>query len=258
MKTQKGFAVLEGLLILVIIAIIGGTGWYAWHNNHNATPVKKTALVTSSKLSSNKSAPQIINPAPFKLPDNWTWYVDTQYGFKAAYPNAWGSPQFSKSDGSKGSSYWLSFHSAPIGVAEGVTANLILDSTDYVFSGCNDSRGCTDVPTSNTAANVRSNLQAMKGKSESNGSMQPVIYNDDSSYITILTNPGEGETDLLDGYQIISLPAINVDAAHLAFELLKVSGDCSQNKVSPESTQPCITQSTLDNVSGVLKSIQSL
>lgn len=31
-KTQKGFAALEGLLILIIVAIIGGIGWYAYNS----------------------------------------------------------------------------------------------------------------------------------------------------------------------------------------------------------------------------------
>jgi type II secretory pathway pseudopilin PulG len=32
MKAQKGFAVLESLLVLIIIAIIGGTGYFVWHS----------------------------------------------------------------------------------------------------------------------------------------------------------------------------------------------------------------------------------
>jgi Tfp pilus assembly major pilin PilA len=36
MKTQKGFTVVEGLLILVIIGLISFTGWYVW-NAHNKT-----------------------------------------------------------------------------------------------------------------------------------------------------------------------------------------------------------------------------
>jgi hypothetical protein len=35
MKNQKGFHTLEGLLLLVVVAIIGGVGWYVWQSTKN-------------------------------------------------------------------------------------------------------------------------------------------------------------------------------------------------------------------------------
>lgn len=68
-KTQKGFAVLESLLILVIIAIIGGIGWYAVHTKHQTdkilsqadkisqtTPVNKTPSSTPAAKSPSSDA----------------------------------------------------------------------------------------------------------------------------------------------------------------------------------------------------------
>jgi hypothetical protein len=42
-KNQQGFAVLESLLILVIIAIIGGIGWYAIHTKHQTDKILSQA-----------------------------------------------------------------------------------------------------------------------------------------------------------------------------------------------------------------------
>lgn len=62
-KTQKGFAVLESLLILVIIAIIGGTGYYVWHskaqtdkNLDNASNSSQSLVTQNTKSKSNKAA----------------------------------------------------------------------------------------------------------------------------------------------------------------------------------------------------------
>jgi type II secretory pathway component PulJ len=60
-KQQSGFAVVESLLILVIVAIIGGTGWFVWHskqqtdktlsetgNSQAVNPSKKTPTTVST------------------------------------------------------------------------------------------------------------------------------------------------------------------------------------------------------------------
>jgi len=51
-KTQKGFAVLEGLLLVIIVAVIGGIGWYAIHTKHQTDKI----LAQSEKTS--QSTPQ--------------------------------------------------------------------------------------------------------------------------------------------------------------------------------------------------------
>src|SRR3989344_1891275 len=39
MKNQKGFSVVEGVLILVIIGLLGGVGWYVWDSNKKTKQV---------------------------------------------------------------------------------------------------------------------------------------------------------------------------------------------------------------------------
>lgn len=47
MKNQKGFSALEALLILVIIGILGGTGWYVWSSKNKTDQALNNAANSS-------------------------------------------------------------------------------------------------------------------------------------------------------------------------------------------------------------------
>jgi hypothetical protein len=56
-KTQKGFALVEGLLISLIIAIIAGTGYYVWHSkNQTDESLANTSDSSQSTVTSKKSS----------------------------------------------------------------------------------------------------------------------------------------------------------------------------------------------------------
>ena len=60
-NNQSGFAILEALLILVIVAVISGVGWYAVHTKHQTDKILAQSEKTSQSvpLSAQKtSAPQ--------------------------------------------------------------------------------------------------------------------------------------------------------------------------------------------------------
>lgn len=68
MKSQKGFAALEGLLILVIIAILGFTGWYvhkssdkASQNLNNAVKANNQTAVAPVKTATPESVVESFN-----------------------------------------------------------------------------------------------------------------------------------------------------------------------------------------------------
>jgi|GEM_PF-5807843 len=53
---QTGFAALESLLILIIISIIGGTGYFVWHSKNQASSALNNASnINQSTSFSNKS-----------------------------------------------------------------------------------------------------------------------------------------------------------------------------------------------------------
>lgn len=65
---QKGFAVVESLLILVIGAIIGGTGYYIYQTYNKSTDTQNTAHQNAEAAIPNKKKEKVAqisqNPAP--------------------------------------------------------------------------------------------------------------------------------------------------------------------------------------------------
>jgi uncharacterized protein (UPF0333 family) len=51
-KKQSGFALVEGLLIILILAIIGFGGYYVWHTQQQTNKTLDTAATTSQKAAS--------------------------------------------------------------------------------------------------------------------------------------------------------------------------------------------------------------
>lgn len=75
-RGQKGFTVVETLLVLILIAIIGFTGYYVYHTKNNANTTYNNAANTS-KSSSN--TPNIY--------EGWNTYTGNSFSFK--YPKGW-------------------------------------------------------------------------------------------------------------------------------------------------------------------------
>jgi hypothetical protein len=51
---QKGFSVVEGLIIVFLVVLIGGTGWYVWQNNNKTT---KTTTIKNSVEKPTEASP---------------------------------------------------------------------------------------------------------------------------------------------------------------------------------------------------------
>ena len=81
-KNQKGFSLIEGLLILVIVGLLGGVGWYVWQSSEktkqsleNVSTVDLKTPVSSTKEDSTK-----VNKKEYK---------DDKRTFKFTYPFDW-------------------------------------------------------------------------------------------------------------------------------------------------------------------------
>jgi hypothetical protein len=73
-KTQKGFALLEGLLIILILVIIAFGGYYVWHSQKNDN--KNTTSISSSTPAdaTKKDREQLTlanDSVTLSLPDGW-------------------------------------------------------------------------------------------------------------------------------------------------------------------------------------------
>ncbi len=51
---QKGFAAMEAVLVVVILAIIGGTGYYVYQANNKATDTQNTAQTNANTAAPHK------------------------------------------------------------------------------------------------------------------------------------------------------------------------------------------------------------
>jgi type II secretory pathway pseudopilin PulG len=88
-KTQKqrGFAIVESLLVLVVVAIIGGTGYFVWHSKQQTDKSLSAAStenqVTNSKKTSNSSPPVTDETA------NWLVYKSPENIYRLKIPDGW-------------------------------------------------------------------------------------------------------------------------------------------------------------------------
>lgn len=83
MKTQKGFGIIEGLLILVILGLVGGVGYYAWKVNKDSE--KNLDSISTSKVStSEKKTEKAADPTK-----DWKAYSSKEGQYSLKYPTTW-------------------------------------------------------------------------------------------------------------------------------------------------------------------------
>ena len=109
MKKQGGFAILEAFMLLVIVAIVGGIGWYVWQTNKNnaggmgdnsiiaVVPIDNYEDCLKSKLSKidkkafphtceSKAGKKFTDPNPFA---NWKTYTSEAGKYTLKHPKGW-------------------------------------------------------------------------------------------------------------------------------------------------------------------------
>src|SRR5665213_1817337 len=74
-KNDSGFGIVEGLLVLVVVGILGFTGWFVWHskqavdktlvvNSTAPTFKKQTKTTTSAPTTNSSSTPESATSTP--------------------------------------------------------------------------------------------------------------------------------------------------------------------------------------------------
>jgi Tfp pilus assembly protein PilV len=86
-KNQSGFSAIEALLILVIVGIIGGTGWYVLQANKNTNNTLNNAGLGTAAKSGKKISPAPTSPAD--PTSSWTSYSSKSGKYSLKYPSTW-------------------------------------------------------------------------------------------------------------------------------------------------------------------------
>src|SRR5204862_168293 len=69
-KNQSGFAAIEAVLILVIVGIIGGTGYFVWHAKQNADKSLDAANESAQGVAESTAAKANSNATSLKAGDS--------------------------------------------------------------------------------------------------------------------------------------------------------------------------------------------
>ena len=86
-NNNKGFSAIEGLLIVLVLAVIGFGGYYVWHTQHQSKTSTSIIASASSKNSPSTSKQAITTtPNPYA---GWKSYTLTDEKLSFQYPPTW-------------------------------------------------------------------------------------------------------------------------------------------------------------------------
>ncbi len=105
---RQGFAVVETLLVVIIIALIGFVGWYVYHAMKNTNNAYNSATKTSSSKTPKFGTKNKSTASSTKAPDataGWTTVKSPDGSFSFKTPPSWVSLTCDKSGGSASTVY---------------------------------------------------------------------------------------------------------------------------------------------------------
>lgn len=80
--TQKGFTVVEALIVLLILVLAGGAGWFVYQKNHKESTASNTTDTTNT--ATNENTEQAAQADPYE-----GWITFKKDDFTALYPSNW-------------------------------------------------------------------------------------------------------------------------------------------------------------------------
>lgn len=96
-KSQSGIAHLTIIGLILILSIVGFTGWRVWQVRQDNKKSANQSDGVSQSMSNSK--PKEKTEDKNKLPDGFVEYTNQEYGFKFAYPKEWGEVAVQKEPG---------------------------------------------------------------------------------------------------------------------------------------------------------------
>ncbi|MDB5185571.1 MAG: hypothetical protein JWL85_94 [Candidatus Saccharibacteria bacterium] len=81
---QKGFSVVEVLVVIVVVGLLGVVGWLVYDRQNNK-PVAESVSQRKDQVTASNKQEEIT------IPSDWQWFTSKDKSTKFAYPKAWGN-----------------------------------------------------------------------------------------------------------------------------------------------------------------------
>lgn len=87
-KNQKGFGHVGIIVIVIVLGLVGLSGWFVWNNNKTDDASNTGATKNDSSETNDDSQTET-----YDVPAGYELYKNTELGFKLTYPETWQRPQ---------------------------------------------------------------------------------------------------------------------------------------------------------------------
>jgi len=81
---EKGFSVVELLIVVVVVGLIGAVGWLVYNRQNNKPDSPQASQQSNEAATSSK-------PNAIIIPSDWQWFTSKDNSTKFAYPKSWGN-----------------------------------------------------------------------------------------------------------------------------------------------------------------------
>lgn len=81
---QKGFSIVEILIVIVVVGLLGAVGWLVYDRQKSKTSdTSNTQTSTAQKTE--------VTQKTISIPSDWQWFTSKDNATKFAYPKSWGN-----------------------------------------------------------------------------------------------------------------------------------------------------------------------
>jgi hypothetical protein len=88
-NNQKGFSVVEGLLVVIVLTLLGGVGYYVYESNQDNNAQKKSENSVVNKPSGQNSTTKENTIANEPINPSWKTYTSSTQKISFEYPDGW-------------------------------------------------------------------------------------------------------------------------------------------------------------------------
>jgi hypothetical protein len=240
-KNQKGFTMVEALLMLLILVVIGGVGYMVYHNNHKNN-TDSTASKTTTNSSSNKST-AIANPYA-----GWQQLCSSSGGLCMKYPSDW------KLSGSDSDAYTITSPSGETAVAYDPNG-AGMDAGAYTLAGAGGSECPSDILSITPLTTNANNLEVLKAIINCTANVNSNVTSSTPAY-TFISNSKVTSQNLKAGETIPDIFNIGIGgSSSLAPQLIFIEDQSGSTYSTSTAAQQWFSSSDVQTAVKILSSV---